>query len=119
MSTHAHHCPNCRQDWPHQCGNPCTWPEVCYCDSCEVAPSVASVDVPPADLIAQLRAHRPRIRDFADFMFANWPYDVPEDCAAEAVSTDCIELKLPEEMYCETCKTYARLCREWYALPEV
>src|SRR4029077_15394894 len=92
---------------------------ICDCDTGgESVSSDRSVHVDAADLIAQLRAHRPRIRDFADFMFANWPYDVPEEGAAEAVSTDCIELKLPEEMCCETCKTYARLCREWYALPE-
>jgi hypothetical protein len=89
-------------------------------DQPELEPEVtSSTNLEAAETIAQLRAHRPRIRDFADYMTENWPYDVPDECAAEAVSTDCIELKLPEEMYCETCATYARLCRQWYALPEI
>jgi hypothetical protein len=77
----------------------------------------SSTNLDAAEVVAQLRSHR--IQNFVDFLTAHWPPDVAEECAAEAVNTDCIELKLPEEMYCEVCKVYARLCREWYALPEV
>lgn len=91
---------------------------VCDCDTGgESVTSFRSVDLDSADLIAQLRAHR--IQNFADYLTAHWPPDVAEECDAECVGTDCVELKLPEDMYCPTCKTYARICREWYALPEI
>jgi len=87
----------------------------------QIEPEVlTSTNLPAEDTIAQLRAHRPRNGEqFADFLTANWPAGVPEQCAAEDVGTDCIELKLQEEAYCEACTTYARICREWYALPDI
>jgi hypothetical protein len=87
-------------------------------DPNELLPEVTtSTNLAATEVIAQLRSHR--IVEFADFLTANWPLGVTEECASEAVSTDCIELKLPEEMYCECCATYARICREWYARPDI
>jgi len=81
-------------------------------------PRESSVDLPAADVIAQMRVHR-RQEAFADFYAERWPADVPDNCEASEVGTDCMELKLPEEQYCLCCQTYARICREWYATPEI
>lgn len=84
----------------------------------ETLPEVrSSTNLPALDVIAQLRAHRKH--SFADYLDANWPDGVAQDCAGAAVGMDCIELKLPEEQYCECCQAYALICRAWYALPEI
>ena len=87
-------------------------------DSNELLPEVmTSTNLAAAEIIAQLRSHR--VVEFADFLTVNWPLGLTEECASEVVGTDCIELKLPEDMYCECCASYARICREWYARPEI
>jgi hypothetical protein len=77
----------------------------------------SSTNLPAHEVIAQLRAHR--LMQFIDYLTANWPPWVSEECASAFADTDCIEMKMPEEMYCEACKVYAQICRQWYALPEV
>lgn len=89
-------------------------------DDPEVLPELlTSTNLEAGVTIAQLRAHR--LHSFADFLTSNWPPMVSEECdAAESVPyEDCISLKLSEEKYCECCQTYARICRAWYALPDV
>jgi len=117
-------CQNCEQQWEKRelrltsgettaagacpdCGMPCH----------EGTAAERSVNLPAAEVVAQLRSHRTQI--FAEFFEDRWPPDVSDTCDAAEAGTDCVELKLPEDQYCICCQTYAAICREWYAKPEI
>lgn len=50
---------------------------------------------------------------FDDYVTANWPPPIPEECTELDAGGDCIERDLPKDKYCQSCVVFARLAEEW------